>query len=107
MPEIIQNILRELKEGLVGIYGDQLQAMYLYGSYARGDAHPPNSDIDVMIVLRGEFDYWDMDERCSQWVANLSLKHDVVISVRLASATRYALSQFPLYINVRKEGVAV
>jgi predicted nucleotidyltransferase len=107
MPEIIQNILRELKEGLVGIYGDQLQAVYLYGSYARGDAHPPDSDIDVMIVLRGEFDYWEMDKRCSQWVANLSLKHDVVVSVRLASATQYALSKFPLYINVRKEGVAV
>ena len=41
MSENIKKILDELKKKLVEIYGDQLQAVYLYGSYARGDAHPP------------------------------------------------------------------
>ena len=80
MPDEIKKILRELKKGLVKIYGDQLKAVYLFGSYARGEAHPPDSDIDVMIVLKGEFDYWAMDNLCSEFVADLSLEHDVVIS---------------------------
>ena len=107
MPDEIKKILRELKKGLVKIYGDRLKAVYLFGSYARGEAHPPDSDIDVMIVLKGEFDYWAMDKLCSRFVANLSLEYDVVISRKIASEMQYALSKFPLYINVRREGVAV
>jgi predicted nucleotidyltransferase len=107
MTDDIKKILRELKKGLVEIYGDQLKAVYLYGSYARGDAHPPDSDIDVMIVLKGEFDYWEMDKRSSELVAALSLENDMLISTKLASETQYASSKMPLYINVRKEGIAV
>jgi len=107
MPDNIKKILGELKQGLVNIYGERLKAVYLFGSYARGDARPPDSDIDVMIVLKGEFDYWAMDDLCSEFVADLSLEHDVVISRKIASETQYVNSQFPLYINVRREGVAV
>ena len=107
MTDDIEKILRELKNGLVEIYGDQLKAVYLYGSYARGDAHPPDSDIDVMIVLKGEFDYWEASKRSSELIASLSLENDVVISRTFASETIYANSRMPLYINVRKEGVAV
>jgi len=107
MTDDIKKILRELKNGLAEIYGDQLEAVYLYGSYARGDAHPPDSDIDVMIVLKGEFDYWKASKRSSELIASLSLENDVVISRTFASETVYATSKMPLYINVRKEGVAV
>ena len=107
MTDDIKKILSELKKRLSEIYGDQLKAVYLYGSYARGDAHPPDSDIDVMIVLKGEFDYWEASKRSSELIASLSLENDVVISRTFASETVYADSKLPLYINVRKEGVAV
>lgn len=107
MPTNIKKILRELKKGLTEIYGSQLKAVYLFGSFARGEGKLPDSDIDVMVVLKGEFDYWEMDKRSSELVANLSLENDVVISTKLASETRYAESKMPLYINVRKEGVLV
>lgn len=107
MPNNIKKILRELKKGLVEIYGDQLKAVYLFGSFARGEGRLPDSDIDVMIVLNGEFDYWEMDKRSSELVANLSLENDVLISTKLASEAKYAESKMPLYINVRREGVAI
>ncbi|SRR6266508_3764487 len=107
MPKSIKKILRELKKGLAEIYGDQLKAVILFGSFARGEGRLPDSDIDVMIVLRGEFDYWKMDKLSSEFVAALSLENDVVISTKLASETKYAESNWPLYINVRKEGVPV
>ena len=103
----IKNILRELKRGLVAIYGDQLKAVVLFGSYARGDAHPPDSDIDVMLVLKGEFKYREVQKRSSEFVAALCLEHEVVISRVFVSETEYALSKMPLLLNVRKEGVAV
>src|SRR6266545_39503 len=107
MPRNIKKILRELKKGLAEIYGDQLKAVILFGSFARGEGRLPDSDIDVMIVLRGEFDYWKMDKLSSEFVAALSLENDVVISARLTSETKYAESQMPFMINVRKEAVPI
>jgi predicted nucleotidyltransferase len=107
MADEIKEILDELKKGLQKIYGEQLKAVILFGSYARGDAHPPDSDIDVMIVLKGEFDYWKMNRLCSEFVAEISLKYDVAISRQLTSDEEYARSKYPLYVNVRREGVTV
>jgi len=105
--EDIQELLRELKKGLVRIYGDRLKAVYLYGSYARGEAHPPDSDVDVMIVLKGDFEYWEMERESADLTAALSLANDVVISRVLVSDQEYRQSGMPLLVNVRSEGIAV
>ncbi len=107
VPLRIRKLMKELKEGLVRIYGDRLKGVYLFGSYARGEAHPPDSDIDVMLVLKGEFKYGEMQKRSSEFVASLCLEHDVVISRVFVSENEYAQSKMPLMLNVRKEGVVV
>lgn len=107
MPTNIQGILYKLKNGLIEIYGDQLKAVILFGSYARGDAHPPDSDIDVLVVLKDKFNYWEMDKRSSEFVAALCLENDVVISVKLVPEAKYTQSKMPLFVNVREEGVIV
>ena len=107
MPTNIRKILRKLKRELLKVYGERLKAVYLFGSFARGEGRLPDSDIDVMIVLKGEFDYWEMDRLSSEMVANLSLENDVVISTKLVSEARYTESKMPLYINVHREGVLI
>ncbi|MBC8334258.1 MAG: nucleotidyltransferase domain-containing protein [Anaerolineales bacterium] len=107
MSKKIQAILNTLKKGLTNIYGTQLKEVYLFGSYARGEANPLNSDIDVLIVLNGEFDYWEESKRSSELIASLSLQYDMVISRKFASVMEYRHSKMPLYINIRKEGIAV
>src|SRR5215216_3042185 len=106
-PKKIKKILHELKKGLVEIYGEQLKAVYLFGSFARGEGKLPDSDIDVMIVLGGEFKYWEASKRCSELIASLCLEHDVMISRKFASDSEYTKSKMPLFVNVRKEGLAV
>ncbi|NQU29582.1 MAG: nucleotidyltransferase domain-containing protein [Anaerolineae bacterium] len=107
MSKKIQAILNTLKKGLTNIYGTQLKEIYLFGSYARGEANPLDSDIDVLIVLNGEFNYWEESKRSSELIASLSLQYDMVISRKFASAREYRHSKMPLYINIRKEGIAV
>lgn len=107
VPTKIKRLLRELKKGLVDIYGDQFQAVYLFGSFARGEGKLPDSDIDVMIVLRGEFDHREAEKRSMNFVTSLCLEYDVVISWFFATETKYTQSKWPLYINVRKEGVPI
>jgi predicted nucleotidyltransferase len=107
MSRNIKKILRELKKGLVAIYGDQLKAVYLYGSFARGEGKLPDSDIDVMIVLNGEFNYREVERLSIDFVAALCLLYDVIIICHFVSVNRYAESKMPFMMNVRKDAVAV
>ena len=107
MPTNIRKILREQKKGLVKIYGDQLKAVYLFGSFARGEGRLPDSDIDVMVVLNGEFNYRDVEKRSIDFVASLCLENDVVIICHYISGKRYSESKMPFMLNVRKDAVSV
>jgi predicted nucleotidyltransferase len=107
MPRNIRKILRELKKGLVNIFGDQLNAVYLFGSFARGEGKLPDSDIDVMIVMNGEFNRQEVQKHSIHLVSDLSLEYDVLISCKFTSAESYAKSKMPLMNNIRKDGVAI
>ena len=107
MPRNIRKILRELKEGLIRIYGDQLNAVYLFGSFARGEGKLPDSDIDVMVVLNGDFNYSEVEKRSINFIASLCLTYEVIIICHFVSAERFAESKMPFMLNVRKDAVAV
>ncbi len=47
MSKSIERLLAELKTNLMAIYGDRFKALYLFGSYARGE-EDPESDVDVV-----------------------------------------------------------
>lgn len=100
----LQEILREYRDALVAELGEQLERVILYGSQARGDAHG-GSDIDVLCVMRGPFDYGEMIARTSEFTAALSLEHDVVLSRSFVLRFDYETRQLPFLMNVRKEGV--
>ncbi len=102
----LQTILKSLRHGLYTALGEHVEKVILYGSHARGDARD-DSDIDVLVVLKNEFNYGDMLRRTSDLVANLSLENDVVISRAFASKADYERSKMPFLMNIRREGVAI
>jgi predicted nucleotidyltransferase len=104
--ENLWQILNELRGRLIEHYGDRLVDVVLFGSQARGDA-TPGSDIDVMVVLKGDVYPGGEIEQTGDFVAALSLKYDVLISVVFRSEEAFYHSESPLLINVRKEGVPV
>ncbi len=99
-------ILKRLQTEMALILGDRLEAIYPYGSQARGDAQP-DSDIDVMVVLRGDFNYFDMVMETSACTAQISLEYNTVISCVFVSQEDYVHRHTPLLMNVRREGVRV
>jgi predicted nucleotidyltransferase len=107
MPTNIRKILRELKKGLTKIYGDQLTAVYLFGSFARGEGRLPDSDIDVMIVLNGKFNRREVENRSIEFVASLCLEYDVVIICKFITSEKYADSKMPFMLNVRRDAVTI
>jgi uncharacterized protein len=98
----LDKILDELRHGFTELYGDRLTHLILFGSQARGDA-TPESDIDVLIVLRGTINPGDEITRTGKLTADLSLKYNVVISSVFIGVDRYLTEQSPLLINVHRE----
>ena len=102
-PEL-QKLLTVLRASFKDIFGEQFDRMLLYGSYARKEARP-DSDIDVLIVLRDKFDYSEMIKRTSEIVARLSLENDVVISRSFVTREQFEQEKSPFLLNVRREGI--
>ncbi len=100
----IEVILVALRRELERVLGDQLDSVVLYGSHARREASQ-YSDIDVLVILRADFDYADLIRRTSAVVADLSLQYDVVLSRAFVTRERFECGNSPFLLNVRREGV--
>lgn len=92
--ENLREILNELRGRLIEHYGDRLVDVVLFGSQARGDA-TPGSDIDVMVVLKGDVYPGEEIERTGDFVAALSLKYDVLISIVFRSEETFVTRKAP------------
>lgn len=96
--------MKELKEGLLRIYGDQLIAVYLFGSYARGD-YRQGSDVDVMIVLNNYESYGKEIDRTGELTSDLSLDYGISISRVVMKEKQWKTSDTPLLRNIRTDGI--
>jgi uncharacterized protein len=104
LPPAIQLALERVKQALTQIYGERLSAVYLYGSYARGDYHK-DSDVDLMIALKGEVNPTQEINRLSKVLSDISLDYDVLIASYPVSEAWLQERHGPLFVNVRREGV--
>lgn len=104
-PEEVGVILTELRRRLEGIYEDRLRALYLYGSYARGEAER-GSDMDVLVVLDEVPSPWDEIRRTSRDTAELSLEHDLTICTVFVSEEMWLRGDTTFLRNIRSEGRA-
>ena len=105
----LEMLLRETVRALRDIFGDKLDSVILYGSYARGD-YDDESDVDVMAKLdlpREEIARYR--ERVSEAAFDIGLKYDVLLSVKLQDASFFErfLPVSPFYQNVTRDGVRI
>lgn len=103
--EELQQLLDELKQGLKKIYGRQLVALLLYGSYARGE-QDTESDLDILIIL-DNYDLYSREiKRTSELISRLSLKYNISISRKILRQKTWLTGDTPLLRNARREAIA-
>jgi predicted nucleotidyltransferase len=106
MSEVVRLVLADLQSRLGSLYGQRLTRMVLFGSRARSQAET-DSDIDVMVVLRGPVAPCAEIARTESIVSELSLAHDVLLACVFVSADEFAQARSPFLLNVRREGLPV
>ncbi|MCL6614767.1 MAG: nucleotidyltransferase domain-containing protein [Firmicutes bacterium] len=104
--EQLQVILAEYRRRLYEVLGDELDAVMLYGSQARGEA-AEDSDIDVLCILKRPFNLGKMIHRTSKITAEISLAYDVVISRVFVTREDYETKRIPFLMNVRREAIPI
>ena len=102
-------ILAEVKEEVLKLYGDKLEQLILYGSYARNE-QDPGSDIDIMILIDGdEVALRKYRHKIVDIMTDLSLKYDTFISLTKETFSRYNeyLDVLPYFRNIYNEGIEI
>ncbi len=99
-------LLGEVKARLQAAFGERFRELILYGSEARGDA-TPDSDIDLMLLLHGPIRLYADTFAAQKAIYDLQCRYNGrVLHIMPDTQERYLHSKWPLYIEVRKEGVA-
>jgi len=104
--EEVLRIVRELHKCLDEIYGDRLKGVYLYGSYARGDARD-DSDIDVAVVLAEPVSRSAETHRTVGVFSDICLQRHCLIIPFFLSEEEYRERPLAIFRSIAREGVLV
>jgi predicted nucleotidyltransferase len=106
LPPNVRDVLIELKRGLEELYGDRFRGLLLYGSYARGTANE-ESDVDLLLLLKGPVDPAREIVRAQDIKAPLSLEAEIVLSLMPVDIKDFERAETMFLRNVRKDAIAV
>ncbi|MBE6094029.1 MAG: nucleotidyltransferase domain-containing protein [Schwartzia succinivorans] len=88
------------------VYGSDIQGIYLYGSYARGD-YDESSDLDFVALVKGERRNLQrkLDEVWNDTV-KMDLEYDIVTSPTVIPVDEFQKyrDELPYYRNIFTEG---
>ena len=114
LPLKVKTALADFQRRVLELFPNDIQAITLYGSYARGEA-VQDSDVDVLLVVKwteeqspdGEYLAWFGDPRWNRIIdiaTDVLLDRGVYISPHVVSAIRFAHGKDTLLTAIRREG---
>jgi Uncharacterised protein family (UPF0158)/Nucleotidyltransferase domain len=101
-----REIARGVAQDLRRLYGDRLTSVLLFGSWARGDAHP-ESDIDLLVVLDRVDSVWDELRRMEPVLWRHSFDNDTVVTALPVAQKDVKEQSRPVLVRAQAEGLLV
>lgn len=101
----ITDTMQKCRTILEGHYGSQFKGLVLYGSVARNQASP-ESDIDLLVLLGGPFDYFRELRQIVDLLYSVQLDTDQLISALPAPVDEFEAGSIQLYRNAKREGIS-
>ena len=102
----LEEIMQELCNNLLETYQDQLIAVILFGSQARGEA-ASDSDVDVMAVLDDSVNVIEERSRLSDMSWHYLMKYDELVSIVPMSKARFLRGEISFLRVVKREGIEI
>ena len=99
-------IARDVAGDLRRLYGDRLRSVLLFGSWARGDAHP-ESDIDLLVVLDRVDSVWDELRRMDPVLWRHSFENDTVVTALPVAERDVEERKRPVLVRAQAEGLLI
>jgi predicted nucleotidyltransferase len=100
------HLLSNLKASLSKHYGARLRGLFLFGSYARGDADS-ESDLDILVVLDDYATCGVEIDATSNVLSDLSLEYGVSVSGVFLREKDWRSGDSSFLGNIRDEAVPV
>ncbi len=96
-------ILQRIRHSLRAMYGHRLERLVLFGSRARGEAHP-DSDYDIAVFLDDLTDRWREFRRLAELRTEILVETDAFLEARPFRAGSYR-DRTPLMHEIRRDGI--
>jgi predicted nucleotidyltransferase len=104
MDERIEQLVSQIKEPLLKIYGEKIKQVILYGSCVRGQA-TKDSDIDVLVVVDDTLNPFEVRKGLSDTIFDILLEEGELISVIVVPEHFFKNYNSPFLLNVKEEGI--
>ena len=102
----IEHITHKVKNHLKKVYGERLESVILYGSFAKDNA-TDDSDIDLAVILKGEVNPPKEINRVIDIIHDAGLEHNELISIFPVSSESMINPVWPLYKSLNEEGIKI
>jgi len=102
----LNEIKSKVKQKLQNLFKDDLIALVLFGSQARGDA-TVESDVDVLVVLKNKQVRQSKREEVLDFIVDLCFEFGVLVSFIYVSQAQFETEKSPLLLNVRRDGIVL
>lgn len=99
-------VAHAVAKDLRDLYRERLHDVIVYGSWARGDAHP-ESDLDLLVVLADPVSPFEELRHMDEILWRHSLRSGLTIAASPVGVSEMVSPQRPILVNARREGIHV
>jgi len=106
MDERIKQLVNQVKDYLIKMYGEKIRRVILYGSHVRGEI-TKDSDIDILVLVEEAVNPFEVRRSLSDLLFNILLEKGELISVIVLPQHFFDIHNYPFMLNVKKEGILI